>query len=95
MHQNQSYNFRSQIATSYSRSGRLFFKVSIQNGWNDWREVLHTANTTTDPQGFIKKISPIVNIQSGGTFTTNDESEGAAVTRVAQGEYLLVDLLEF
>lgn len=55
MHQNQSYNFRSQIATSYSRSGRLFFRAALQNGWNDWREVLHTVNTTTDPQGFIKK----------------------------------------
>ncbi|CRL61905.1 phage tail fiber protein [Proteus vulgaris] len=54
-----------------------------------------TRNTTTDPQGFIKKASPIVNINSDGTFITNDESEGATVTRVAQGEYLIEGVLGF
>ncbi|WP_109399512.1 hypothetical protein, partial [Proteus sp. TJ1640] len=52
-------------------------------------------NTTTDPQGFIKKASPIININPDGTFTTNDESEGATVTRVAQGEYLIEGVLGF
>ncbi|WIF73569.1 hypothetical protein [Proteus vulgaris] len=50
-------------------------------------------NTTTDPQGFIKKTSPIININSDGTFTTNDESEGATVTRVAKGEVCWVLML--
>ncbi|NBN71835.1 hypothetical protein GWJ01_12070 [Proteus sp. G2618] len=54
-----------------------------------------TRNTTTDPQGFIKKASPIVNINSDGTFITNDESEGATVTRVSQGEYLIEGVLGF
>ncbi|NHW58481.1 hypothetical protein HA378_25200, partial [Escherichia coli] len=54
-----------------------------------------TRNTTTDPQGFIKKASPIININPDGRFTTNDESEGATVTRVAQGEYLIEGVLGF
>lgn len=54
-----------------------------------------TRNTTTDPQGFIKKASPIVNIHPDGTFTTNDESEGTTVIRVAQGEYLIEGVLGF
>ena len=55
----------------------------------------NTGNTTIDPQGFIKKASPIIDINPDGTFTTNDESEGATVTRVAQGEYLIEGVLGF
>ncbi|QHP76163.1 hypothetical protein EKQ45_09415 [Proteus vulgaris] len=54
-----------------------------------------SKNTTTDPQGFIKKASPVININPDGTFTTNDESEGATVTRVSQGEYLIEGVLGF
>ncbi|WP_290011730.1 hypothetical protein [Proteus terrae] len=54
-----------------------------------------TVNTTTDPQGFIKKASPVININHNGTFITNDESDGATVTRVAQGEYLIEGVLGF
>ncbi|WP_259694710.1 phage tail fiber protein [Proteus mirabilis] len=52
-------------------------------------------NTSIDPQGFIKKASPIININSDGSFTTNDESKSATVTRVAQGEYLIEGVLGF
>ncbi|MCT0129106.1 hypothetical protein KUA05_11290 [Proteus mirabilis] len=66
------------------------------NSGHQRRSVLWgTSNTTTDPQGFIKKASPIININPDGTFTTNDESEGATVTRVAQGEYLIEGVLGF
>ncbi|WP_202609209.1 pyocin knob domain-containing protein, partial [Proteus sp. G2615] len=95
MHITRSNDFRSQLATSYSRSGRLFFRGSLSEGWGSWREVWHNYNTTVDPQGFIKKASPIININPDGTFTTNDESEGATVTRVAQGEYLIEGVLGF
>ena len=54
-----------------------------------------TRNTTIDSNGFIKKASPIIDINPDGTFTTNDESEGATVTRVAQGEYLIEGVLGF
>ncbi|MGY6333837.1 phage tail fiber protein [Proteus mirabilis] len=54
-----------------------------------------SKNTTVDSNGFIKRASPVININPDGTFTTNDESEGAAVTRVAQGEYLIEGVLGF
>ena len=58
-------------------------------------EILTTGTTTIDSNGFIKKASPIIDINTDGTFTTNDESEGATVTRVAQGEYLIEGVLGF
>ncbi len=60
-----------------------------------WNVLLGSANTTVDSNGFVKKASPIININPDGTFTTNDESEGATVTRVAQGEYLIEGVLGF
>lgn len=64
---------------------------------NQWRNttLYGTSNTTTDSNGFIKKASPIINIHPDGTCTTNDESEGATVARVAQGEYLIEGVLGF
>ncbi|WP_332874084.1 hypothetical protein [Proteus terrae] len=69
--------------------------VRDANGIVRHRILYSTANTTTDPQGFIKKASPIIDINPDGTFTTNDESEGATVTRVAQGKYLIEGVLGF
>ncbi|HIE5766501.1 TPA: hypothetical protein ACXN3T_001256 [Proteus mirabilis] len=59
------------------------------------RYIWNTGNTTTDSNGFIKKASPIIDINPDGSFTTNDESEGATVTRVAKGEYLIEGVLGF
>ncbi|MFN7047992.1 hypothetical protein ACK4QX_09610 [Proteus mirabilis] len=58
-------------------------------------EIYHDKNTTVDSNGFIKRASPIIDINPDGTFTTNDESEGATVTRVAKGEYLIEGVLGF
>ncbi|WOO48595.1 hypothetical protein R2S03_14045 [Hafnia alvei] len=60
----------------------------VHNLWTD-------RNTTVDSNGFIKRASPIIDINPDGTFTTNDESEGATVTRVAKGEYLIEGVLGF
>lgn len=95
VHSTMSNNFRSQIATSYHRSGRIFFRVSLQPGWNNWREFLHTSNTTTDSNGFIKKASPIVQINSDGNYETNDESEGAEVLRTGTGQYHITGILGY
>ena len=59
------------------------------------RKIWNSGNTTVDSNGFIKRASPVININPDGTFTTNDESEGATVTRVAQGEYLIEGVLGF
>ncbi|UPK82600.1 hypothetical protein LW139_07890 [Proteus vulgaris] len=80
-------------------SGALMTRFSLSNDVVDtttpWSTVWSSINTTIDPQGFIKKASPIININPDGTFTTNDESEGTTVTRVAQGEYLIEGVLGF
>ncbi|OAT45723.1 phage tail fiber protein [Proteus hauseri ATCC 700826] len=60
-----------------------------------WNTTWGTGNTTVDSNGFIKRASPIIDIYPDGTFTTNDESEGATVTRVSQGEYLIEGVLGF
>ncbi len=67
----------------------------LNSGYQKRSVLWGTGNTTTDPQGFIKKASPIIDINPDGTFTTNDESEGVTVTRVAQGEYLIEGVLGF
>ncbi|UDN34530.1 hypothetical protein [Proteus sp. NMG38-2] len=82
----------------WSRGGRfrLAGRTSDSSGTpSGFSEFYSNSNTITDPQGFIKKASPIIDINPDGTFTTNDESEGATVTRVAQGEYLIEGVLGF
>ena len=71
---------------SYDSTGKLSSVNSI---------LILNENTITDSNGFYKKASPIIDINPDGTFTTNDESEGATVTRVAQGEYLIEGVLGF
>ncbi|MDE1479787.1 hypothetical protein KKJ01_16505 [Xenorhabdus bovienii] len=53
------------------------------------------ANTTFDGNGFIKKASPIIQIYPDGTFITNDESEGATVTKLGLGHYKLSGILGY
>ncbi|WP_192940828.1 phage tail fiber protein [Proteus vulgaris] len=80
-------------------SGNLLARFSLSNNVVDtetpWRTLWSSNNTTVDSNGFIKRASPIIDINPDGTFTTNDESEGAMVTRVAQGEYLIEGVLGF
>lgn len=85
---NNLYKF--QIAGSYSASGRMFFRSMNNGGYNAWRELYHTANTTKASDGTLKAASPVVKLFSDGTYQTNDESEGVKVTRLATGEYLIV-----
>lgn len=80
-------------------SGNLLARFSLSNNVVDtetpWRTLWSSNNTTVDSNGFIKRASPIIDINPDGTFTTNDESEGATVTRVDQGEYLIEGVLGF
>ncbi|HHZ9143621.1 hypothetical protein [Proteus mirabilis] len=84
------------ISTSYL-TGNVTVASSNRNRSNPikFNNLWGTSNTTTDSNGFIKRASPVININPDGTFTTNDESEGATVTRVAQGEYLIEGVLGF
>ncbi|HGN0054219.1 hypothetical protein ETI71_06545 [Proteus mirabilis] len=76
---------------------RIRFSLSnnVVDTETPWRTLWSSNNTTVDSNGFIKRASPITDINPDGTFTTNDESEGATVTRVEQGEYLIEGVLGF
>ncbi|MDE9452768.1 hypothetical protein KKJ05_02860 [Xenorhabdus bovienii] len=54
-------------------------------GQNCWR----------DGNGFIKQGSPIIQIYPEGQFETNDESEGATVTKLGLGHYKLSGILGY
>ncbi|MBD2806361.1 hypothetical protein ID855_17000 [Xenorhabdus sp. ZM] len=53
------------------------------------------ANCSRDNNGFIKASSPIIQIHPDGTFTTNDESEGATVTKLGTGHYQIGNILGY
>ena len=83
------------VFSLWGRGNRFLFSTKDAGKWFGTWEVWTTANARADTNGFIKKASPIIDINPDGTFTTNDESEGATVTRVAQGEYLIEGVLGF
>ncbi|HGN0305647.1 TPA: hypothetical protein ACKRID_003720 [Proteus mirabilis] len=94
-----TYNGNRRAMLFMNTSGILMSRFSSSNDVVDtttpWNEIWSTKNTTVDSNGFIKRASPVIDINPDGTFTTNDESEGATVTRVAQGEYLIEGVLGF
>ncbi|UPK80272.1 hypothetical protein LW139_15905 [Proteus vulgaris] len=94
-----TYNGNRRAMLFMNTSGILMSRFSSSNDVVDtttpWNAIWSAKNTTVDSNGFIKRASPIIDINPDGTFTTNDESEGATVTRVAQGEYLIEGVLGF
>ncbi|WP_239703369.1 hypothetical protein [Morganella morganii] len=54
-----------------------------------------TSNTKTDTNGFIKKASPVIEIHPDGHYETNDESEGAVVSRTDTGQYHITGVLGY
>ncbi|QMV48203.1 tail fiber protein [Proteus phage Vb_PmiP-P59] len=77
------------------RNKKLLYTYKENSNWLGTYEVLHLGNAKPDSNGFYKKASPIIDVFTNGSFKTNDESEGATVTRVAQGEYLIEGVLGF
>ncbi|MFS3626051.1 hypothetical protein ACK6S7_11330, partial [Proteus mirabilis] len=86
------YNYQSLVLGNF---GRWFEIYRVTNGVPSSVQVMVSDMWTVDSNGFYKRASPIIDINPDGTFTTNDESEGATVTRVAQGEYLIEGVLGF
>ncbi|NLS56212.1 hypothetical protein [Hafnia alvei] len=82
--------FKLQIA---GRGSRLYFRGSESSVFEAWRKIYHTGNTTVASDGTLKTASPIVNIFHDGTFDTNDESEGALVSRESVGVYRISNVL--
>ncbi|HIE5478144.1 TPA: hypothetical protein ACXNPK_000260 [Proteus mirabilis] len=88
-----SDNFQNILLPNY---GSDYIAIQrITNGEVSTVQLLSSNKFTVDSNGFYKRASPIIDINPDGTFTTNDESEGATVTRVAQGEYLIEGVLGF
>ncbi|WFQ80309.1 hypothetical protein PXH59_03860 [Xenorhabdus sp. SF857] len=53
------------------------------------------ANCWRDNNGYIRQGSPIIQIYPDGTFITNDESEGATVTKLGTGHYQISGVLGY
>ncbi|WP_246550521.1 phage tail protein [Photorhabdus caribbeanensis] len=71
-------------------SGTLYYRSKNGDGagkWNPWYMVWSTLNAKPDSNGFLKRASPIIEIYPNGTFSTNNESEGAEVTKEGVGIY--------
>lgn len=66
----------------------LHMRIRFGSTWSPWQEMLHTANTTVDSNGFIKEASPIVRL-----FDSHIEEPvqpvGAVFTREGHGQYVL------
>ena len=53
------------------------------------------SSVVFDSNGFLKKSSPVIVIHSDGNYETNDESEGAEVSRTATGQYHITGILGY
>lgn len=76
----RGFSSRRILTRSFNPSG---------SAWTAWAEFYTTANTTRASDGTLKAASPIVKLFADGTFETNEESEGATVTRLDVGQYLI------
>ncbi|MDC5892163.1 hypothetical protein PPN82_13705 [Proteus mirabilis] len=86
------YNYQTLILGNYGRWMEIY---RVTNGTPYSVQIMVSDMWTVDSNGFYKRASPIIDINPDGTFTTNDESDGAMVTRVAKGEYLIEGVLGF
>ncbi|WP_446470835.1 phage tail fiber protein [Xenorhabdus stockiae] len=80
-----------------SHIGEIAIRQSWNGGdnWNGWYTNWTTANTHVDNSGIIRKASPIIEIFPLGKFSTNDESEGATVSKLGLGHYQVTGVLGY
>ncbi|TDB52988.1 tail fiber protein [Photorhabdus luminescens] len=52
-------------------------------------------NASPDANGFLKTASPVIEIYPDGTFSTNEESEGAEVIKEGTGAYRILNILGY
>ncbi|WP_275364663.1 hypothetical protein [Xenorhabdus bovienii] len=82
------------IFPNFGDNAMRIVRFSGGNSWID-HTVWTTGNATFDGNGFLKKTSPIIQIYPDGHFITNDESEGATVTKLGLGHYKLSGILGY
>ncbi|EQB98025.1 hypothetical protein [Photorhabdus temperata] len=75
-------------STYYGAAGLCHRTRNGDNGqWSPWHTIWSTSNAQPDGNGFLKQSSPIIEIHPSGEFATNEESEGAEVTKESTGIY--------
>uniref|UniRef100_UPI000C048814 phage tail fiber protein n=1 Tax=Xenorhabdus kozodoii TaxID=351676 RepID=UPI000C048814 len=88
--------------TAGDQSTTIFFNT--RNGDIETRGTIRAGNGTvmslgqnchSDGGGFIRLSSPIIQIHPDGSFTTNDESEGATVSKLGIGHYQVTGVLGY
>ncbi|PQQ25571.1 phage tail protein [Photorhabdus hindustanensis] len=92
-----AYGFLSVFKSNDQRIHQTYYShigdIATRQTWygpeqyKPWTTQYSTANCIADANGFLKRASPIVEIHPSGEFTTNEESEGAEVTKEGVGIY--------
>ena len=78
---------------------RLFFRTARYGSFpperESWKEIRHTGNTVQDPDGFIKRSSPIINLHTNKHDLHNEDQFGAtpSVVRKSKGVYEITGTL--
>lgn len=99
MHPTASDKFKSQIATSYSTSGRLFFRCSLDATWRAWKEVMYNGYANPIFRGYVTQRNNSSMIREWHNEAVSQVAVGAKTqfhVNMAQGddsavsEFLLV-----
>ncbi|OKP01220.1 pyocin knob domain-containing protein [Xenorhabdus eapokensis] len=65
----------------------------------EWKRYLMTSENISgvisDVNGNLRQSSPIIQVYPTGTFITNDESEGASVSRIDIGQYKVTGIMGY
>ncbi|WP_323852989.1 phage tail fiber protein [Xenorhabdus szentirmaii] len=88
-----AYNQQMIVLSNYSIPV-MYIKRMTGGVWVE-NTVMTSNMWTVDNSGFYKASSPIIQIFPDGTFTTNDESEGATVTKLGTGHYQIGNILGY
>ncbi|PHM45866.1 NgrE [Xenorhabdus mauleonii] len=84
-----------QVYQVYGTSAIYRRATDHENKFLSWTKDWNTSNANFDNNGYLKKSSPILQIHPDGTFTTNDESEGATVSKLGTGHYQIDGILGY
>ncbi|MCC8375692.1 MULTISPECIES: phage tail fiber protein [Photorhabdus] len=81
----------------FEHEGNTYRTDSINSDSNRQatRKFWDDKNAKPDTNGYLKKASPIIEIYPDGTFSTNDESEGAEVIKQGTGIYRISNILGY
>lgn len=69
---------------SHSPEIQMRMRVLSRTGFSAWAKILHTQNTTTDANGFVKAASPIVKVFAN-KVELNDDATSQDVTFIKNG----------